>query len=150
MDSDLDILKYNEKFGVITNKLVLIKLKDKQRKVNYEEIKNVKLVKYRVFYSNIALLVSSLIFIAIGILSENLNSSAKIFIGSASLLLLFYSFLHKFYFYKLEININPDDQVVVITNQSNKSSIKDFYFSILKRVKRESTSNSKIISMQSA
>ena len=113
MDSDLDILKYNEKFGVITNKLVLIKLKDKQRKVNYEEIKNVKLVKYRVFYSNIALLVSSLIFITIGVLSENLNSSAKILIGILSVLLLFYSFLHKFYFYKLEININPDDKVVV-------------------------------------
>ena len=76
---------------------------------------------------------SSLLLYVYFYLKSNKNIIFYSLIG-IGILMLVYSFIHKFYIYRLVIKENNDAVVEIKTTQINRDQIKDFYKTILKKV----------------
>ena len=128
----------NDKFGLITEKQVIITKGSKKSKVPFNSINRVNLIKSRVFYLNILLfLLSASVFIYSYFMfnSERLFFFyGLIFIG---ILLFLYSIVHKFYTYKLIIKEKDQTLIEVKTTQLNRKSIKEFYNAIVRKVPKK-------------
>lgn len=128
----------NDKFGLITDKQVIITKGSKKSKVPFNSINRVNLIKIRVFYLNILLfLLSASVFIYSYFMfnSERLFFFyGLIFIG---IVLFLYSIVHKFYTYKLIIKEKDQTLIEVKTTQLNRKSIKEFYNAIIKKVPKK-------------
>lgn len=129
--------RQNNKFGVITPKQVIINNGKNQNKIYFESISRVNLIKRRVFYFNsILFTVSVLLLITLFLLNE-VHLLLKIILLILSISSLAYAFIHKFYFYKIIIKLKNDKTYYIMTTQFHKNCIKEFYFSVLKRVKED-------------
>jgi hypothetical protein len=128
----------NDKFGLITDKQVIITKGSKKSKVPFNSINRVNLIKSRVFYLNILLfLLSASVFIYSYFMfnSERLFLFyGLIFIG---IVLFLYSIVHKFYTYKLIIKEKDQTLIEVKTTQLNRKSIKEFYNAIVRKVPKK-------------
>ena len=128
----------NDKFGLITEKQVIITKGSKKSKVPFNSINRVNLIKSRVFYLNILLfLLSASVFIYSYFMfnSERLFFFyGLIFIG---IVLFLYSIVHKFYTYKLIIKEKDQTLIEVKTTQLNRKSIKEFYNAIVRKVPKK-------------
>ncbi|GAB3724948.1 hypothetical protein [Flavobacterium koreense] len=128
----------NDKFGLITDNQVIITKGSKKSKVPFNSINRVNLIKSRVFYLNILLLLLS---ISVFIYSFFVFKSERlfffyglIFIG---IVLFLYSVVHKFYTYKLIIKEKDQTLIEVKTTQLNRKSIKEFYNAIVRKVPKK-------------
>ena len=128
----------NDKFGLITDKQVIITKGSKKSKVPFNSINRVNLIKIRVFYLNILLfLLSASVFIYSYFMfnSERLFFFyGLIFIG---IVLFLFSIVHKFYTYRLIIKEKDQTLIEVKTTQLNRKSIKEFYNAIIKKVPKK-------------
>ena len=130
-------IKYYKKSGVITDKEVIIDNGKRQDKIYIESISRVNLIKKRVFYSNIILLAFSFLCVFVLFFEESKNLISKIFLIILAISTLTFAIIHKFYFYKIEIKLKNNESFKIKTSQFNRDSIKEFYSSILKRVKKD-------------
>lgn len=130
-----DLIYFDKKFGYITENQLIITKGTKKNKVYINSIKRVNLFKSRLLLSNLVCFLSStslLLYVYFYLKSDkNIIFYSLIAVG---LLLLLYSFIHKFYIYRLVIKENNDAVVEIKTTQINRDQIKDFYKTILKKI----------------
>ena len=133
-----EIIHFDDKFGLITENQVIITKNSKKYKVNFETINRVNLIKSRVFYLNIiSLLLSLSVF---GYTFSILKSERLVlFYGLIliGILLLIFSFIHKFYIYKLVIKEKNHSTIVLKTTQINRKNIKEFYKAIISKIPKK-------------
>ena len=137
INTDLEIINYNKKFGVVTTQQVIINNGKHQNKIFFESISRVNLIKSRVFYSNILFFAFSIVFITPLFLFQNINLMQKGIAITLAVFSLVFAALHKFYFYKIVIKLKNDEHYDLNATQFHRDCIKDFYFSILKRVRKD-------------
>lgn len=130
-----DLIYFDRKFGYITENQLIITKGTKKNKVYINSIKRVNLFKSRLLLSNLVCFLSStsLLLYAYFYLKSDKNIIFYSLIA-VGLLLLLYSFIHKFYIYRLVIKENNDAVVEIKTTQINREQIKDFYKTILKKI----------------
>lgn len=133
-------IKYHKIFGVVTEKEVIINTKKGQNKIYFNSISRVNLIKKRVFYSNIIFLTISVLCLSILFFEESKNLISKTFLIILAISTLIFAIIHKFYFYKIEFKLKNDESFKIKTTQFNRDSIKEFYNSILKKVKKNKKS----------
>ena len=135
LETKNDIIYFDKKFGYITDNQLIITKGTTKNKVYIDSIKRVNLFKSREFLSNLVcfLASSSLLLYVYFYLKSNKNIFFYSLIA-IGLLLLVYSFIHKFYIYRLVIKENNDAVVEIKTTQINRDQIKDFYKTILKKI----------------
>lgn len=136
-NTNFENIQYSKKFGVITPQHVILNTGKIQNKIYFESISRVNLIKSRVFYSNVLLLSICVIAISSLLLIKNINLVSKIVICILAITALITSFAHKFYFYKIVIHLKNNETHKVKATQFHRDCIKDFYFSILKRVRKD-------------
>ncbi len=130
-----DIIYFDKKFGYITENQLIITKGAKKNKVYINSIKRVNLFKSRLLLSNLVCFLAStslLLYVYFYLKSnKNIIFYSLIVLG---LLMLVYSFIHKFYIYRLVIKENNDAVVEIKTTQINRNQIKEFYKTILKKI----------------
>lgn len=138
LETKTDIIYFDKKFGYITDNQLIITKGTKKNKVYINSIKRVHLFKSRLLLSNLIcfLFSSSLLLYVYFFLKSNKNIIFYSLIVTG-LLLLIYSFIHKFYIYRLVIKENNDAVVEIKTTQLNRDQIKDFYKTILKKIPKK-------------
>lgn len=134
-DTKNDPIYFDRKFGYITENQLIITNGSKKNMVYINSIKRVNLFKSRLLLSNLICFLSStslLLYVYFYLKSDrNIIFYSLIVVG---LLLMCYSFIHKFYIYRLVIKENNDGVVEIKTTQINRTQIKDFYKTILKKI----------------
>lgn len=137
MTLNSEILSYNKNFGVITDKEVILSTKKNQKKISFDLIKKVKLIKQRIYFTNMILVLLS---ITLLVIAYNLYHNYTL-ISYGFLILGIYAFIysiyHKYYKYKLVIIENDNAIHKIETKQSNRESIKDFYFTIANKISKK-------------
>lgn len=130
-----DIVYFDKKFGYITHNQLIITKGSKKNKIYINSIKRVNLFKSRVLLSNLICFLTStslLLYVYLYLKSnKNITFYSLIVTG---IVLLVYSFIHKFYIYKLVIKENNDAVVEIKTTQIYRDQIKDFYKTILNKI----------------
>ena len=137
LNSTFDAIKYNKKFGVITPQQIILNTGKIPNKIYFESISRVNLIKSRVFYSNIVMLTFCIIAVTSLFFIKNMHLALKVFISILAITSLIIAFVHKFYFYKIVIHLKNNETHKVKATQFHRDCIKDFYFSILKRVRKD-------------
>lgn len=132
-----DILLFDKKIGLITTSEVILEEKNKQVKIDLNTINKVSLSKHRVYFGNALLFLLSLVII----LNTQVffrNHPAKIYYSllSIAIVVLFFAFFHKFYFYKIDFKKKKEVVYTYQTTQLKRNSIKTFY-NCLKNVLKE-------------
>lgn len=135
--NDHEIIHHDKKLGFITKNEVILYHKNREEKIDIQSVNNVQLVKTRVFYFNLALLVGSVVIFYFTYFIYPLHSiiASGLFIGGCSTLL--YSFYHKYYHYTIVIKKKDKKIHELKTTQVNRENIKKFYFKIAKRVSKK-------------
>ena len=133
--TDNQTIHFSEKFGLITDNQVILTKHNGQNKIRIDSIDKVNLIKRRVFYSNMVLFLLSLCVFAITYFSFE-SEKIQMWISTLvfGVILLVYSLLHKFYFYKIVIKEKDNSIIEFQTTQLNRKCIKEFYSTIVKRV----------------
>ncbi|WP_298392605.1 hypothetical protein [Flavobacterium sp.] len=133
--TDSEIVLFSKKFGLITEKQIILTNGTSQNKVNFDSINRINLIKKRVFYINTILLVASLILYTYIYFSIKYHPK-EFLIGLALLgtLMLVYSLIYKFYNYKLIIKEKDNSIIEVKTSQLHRKCIKEFYNAIIKKI----------------
>lgn len=130
-----ETIHINDKFGLITDKQLIITKGSKKSKVPFDSINRVNLIKSRVFYLNTILLLLS---ISVFIYSFFVFKSERLMLFYGLILigiiLFVYSIVHKFYTYKLIIKEKDKTLIEIKTTQINRKSIKEFYNAIVKKM----------------
>ncbi len=132
---DNNVVHFNKKFGIITNKQVIITKGTDQNKININSINNVNLIKRRVFYLNLLLLLMSISIFTYTLFflkSEIVEMYYSLIF--VSMVLLLFSLIHKFYMYVLVIKEKDHEVVELKTTQIHRKCIKEFYYKIVKQV----------------
>lgn len=130
-------IKYSDnKLGLITNSQVILYKKDHHEKIDLESVNKVKLIKERVFYFNLILVVSSCIsfYLTYHFYHKESVIASVLFVLGASTLL--YSFYHKFYNYTMIIKEKNEKVHELKAAQSDRKNIKEFYFKIAKKTRK--------------
>lgn len=136
--NSLEDVKYNKKFGIITNQqLILNSGKLHQNKIYFESIKKINLVKERVFYTNLSFLSLSILSATLLYLYFEIHLGLKIALTIFSLITLIFSAIHKFYLYRIVIKLNNNEKQVIKATQIHRRCIKEFYYVIFEAVKRK-------------
>lgn len=132
-----DIIHHDKKLGFITKNEVILYKKDREEKIDIQSVNNVQLVKTRVFYFNLLLLIGSAIIFYFTYFIYPLHSilASALFVAGCSTLL--YAFYHKYYHYTIVIKDKDKTTHQLKTTQVNRDNIKKFYFKIAKRVDRK-------------
>lgn len=129
------IVFYSEKFGLITEKELILKKGSKQNSIDFESINRINLIKKRVFYFNTALFVLSLVsFLSSFLLFDSEKQNTLYSFLAVGFIFLLFSIVHKFYEYRLVIKEKNQSIVEIKTNQLHRKCIKEFYTAILKKV----------------
>lgn len=130
---EIETLHFDNKFGIITNTNVILKHgNSNQENIALDRIAKVNLIKYRVLYTNFALLILSFGMLTGSFLhwdSEKIAIQVLLVLG---VFLMVYSLNHKFYHYKLVIKEKNTALHMVKASQRDREYIKKFYFFIIK------------------
>lgn len=137
-ENDIKIDYFDKKLGLITNNQVIIYKKNQHEKIDLQSVNNVKLVKQRVFYFNLLLVVGSCIsfYLTYHFYHKQSVVASVLFILGASTLL--YSFYVKFYNYTMIIKEKNEKVHKLRASQADRNNIKEFYFKISKRTRKRS------------
>lgn len=138
IQTENDTVLFSKKFGLITDKQLIINQGAKISKINFSAIYKVNLIKRRVFYFNITLFLLSLAVFAYTyfyLKSEKVEMYySLLFIG---IVIMIYSIIHKFYDYRIVIMEKDNSSHEIHTTQLHRKSIKEFYTSIIKRIPKK-------------
>lgn len=130
-----DVINLSNKFGYIAENQLIITKGSKHNTIHIDSIKRVNLFKNRLLINNLlCFMMSSAILLYVFLYlrsNKNILFYSMIVLGIS---LLIYSFIHKFYIYKLVIKENNNRIVEIKTTQINRNQIKDFYKSILNKI----------------
>lgn len=137
---DLDIVKFNKKFGIITKNQIIL-TKPENNTIYFDSIKKVKLTKNRVFYTNFTFLFLTILFATLLYLFFEIHIAFRVLLIVFSISSLFYSIAHKFYQYKIVIKLNNDEQYILKSTQLHRKCIKDFYHTIYDSFKKSKKVN---------
>lgn len=133
---NIDGVTFIKKFGIITNKEVIIKRGNaKQIKISIDSISKVKLVKKRIIFFNIILLTLGLLTLIILLLNLKGEEFYLYLLSLICVLCFVLAFIHKFYLYSLIIKLKNKEEHVVKTTQLQRENIKDFYYAIFEKTK---------------
>jgi len=136
--TDNQVILFSEKFGLITDNQVIINRGAQKNKVSINSINKVNLFKIRAFHSNI---ISFLFSLSVLIYAYIMFKSEQIYIFYGlvivGLIFLAFSFLHKFYIYRLIIKEKDNSIIEVKTTQINRKCIKEFYNAIVKKMQKK-------------
>lgn len=133
----IDEIKFDKKFGIITDKQIIINAGHAiENKISIASISKVKLIKQRVFYTNLVFLTTSIVAAIFLFINTEIHLTVTVTLGLLSIASLIYAFIHKFYFYKIVIKLNNNEQHSLKTSQLNRKNIKEFYYAIFERVKK--------------
>ena len=134
-ETDQHLLFFSKKFGLITEKQLILTNGKKLNKIKIDSIAKVSLLKHRVFYLNSLLfIVSAGIFTLIYLFYESEKMELYLSFMVIAILILVYSIMHKFYSYKIIIKEKDRSMFEIRTNQLNRKRIKEFYSTILKHI----------------
>ena len=139
MELNSDVLEYNRKFGIITNNQIIIQ--KGQKKINFDTIKKINLIKYRIYYSNLFIFFLSICNFSLLYLDLKLSFINKLIIGGVAIILLIISILHEFYCYKILIKLNDNNFHSINSTQFHRACIKKFYYIITARLKDTKKAN---------
>lgn len=120
------------KFGAVLPDQVILYSGSTTEKVPFDAIERVMLVKYRVLYTNLILLLIGLSLLGCSALHWNPDQLAVQVLLLSGITVLAYSLTHKFYHYRLEIKEKNASLHLIKTNQFGRSCIKKLYYAILK------------------
>jgi hypothetical protein len=135
MESEILIIDKN--FGVITENEVVLSKKNNQKNINFDIIKKVKLIKQRIYLSNLLLIILSVNLLIIAYKLFTYNYIISIGLIAIGIYCLIMSIYHKYYKYKLVIIENDNAIHKIETKQSNRDSIKDFYYTIANKISKK-------------
>lgn len=136
-ETDQHLLFFNKKFGIITEKQLILSNGKKLNKIKIESIDKVSFRKHRVFYLNSMLFILSAgIFTLIYFLYESEKMELYLSFTVIAILILVYSIMHKFYSYKIIIREKDRSIFEIRANQLNRKRIKKFYSSIVKHISK--------------
>lgn len=130
-----EIIKYNKRFGIVTKNQLLI-YGGSNPKIYIDSINKVKLIKNRVFYTNFTFLSLTIVSTIFLYSYLEIHIAVKSVILLFSLVMLIYTFIHKFYLYKIVIKLNNDELYTMKATQIHRKCIKEFYFAIYERIKK--------------
>lgn len=135
--NDLEIDYFDKKLGLITNNQVIIYKKDHHEKIDLQSVNKVKLVKQRVFYFNLVLVIGSCIsfYLTYHFYHKQSVIASLLFVLGASTLL--YSFYLKFYNYTMIIKEKDEKVHKLKASQADRNSIKEFYYKIAKKTSKK-------------
>lgn len=137
--TDNQVIHFSQKFGLITENQIILTNGTSQNKIFIDDIEKINLIKQRVFYSNVVLFLLSVCIISFAYFYFESEKKAMYISASVfGLILLVYSLMHKFYFYKIIIKEKDNSIIEVKANQINRKNIKDFYNTIVKIVRKSS------------
>lgn len=137
-ETDQHILFFSEKFGLITEKQLILTNGKKLSKIKIDSIDKVSLHKHRVFYFNSLLFIlSASIFTLIYLFYESEKMELYLSFIVIAILILVYSIMHKFYSYKIIIREKDRSIFEIQANQLNRKKIKEFYSSIVKHLPKK-------------
>lgn len=135
--NSIDDIKFDKKFGIITDKQIIINAGNEiENKISISSISKVKLIKKRVFYTNLAFLTTSIFAAVFLFINTEIHLFITVTLGLLSIASLVYAFIHKFYFYKIVIKLNNNTQHSLKTSQLHRKKIKEFYYAIFVKVKK--------------
>jgi hypothetical protein len=130
ISEDIEIVHYDEKFGLITKNQIILFNKNVQDKIDFRSIKKVNLIKKRVFYLNIFFVSISVLLFTLSYVFSLKQSTIFYYFLLLGIIGMLLSITHKFYHYKMIIEENNQSIHELNTNQLNRESIKEFYFNI--------------------
>lgn len=135
--NNIEISHFDNKLGLVTQHQVILYKKDHHEKIDLQSVNKVKLIKERVFYFNLLLVVGSCISFYLTYHFYNKESviASVLFVLGASTLL--YSFYHKFYNYTMIIKEKNEKIHELKAAQSERKNIKELYFRIAKKTRKE-------------
>jgi hypothetical protein len=135
--TDQHLLFFSKKFGLITEKQLILTNGRKLSKIKIESIDKVSFRKHRVFYLNSLLFIlSATIFTLIYLFYESDKMELYLSFTVIAILILVYSIMHKFYSYKIIIREKDRSIFEIRANQLNRKRIKKFYSSIVKHISK--------------
>ncbi len=140
MNTDLEIITYDKKFGLLTNNEIILSLKKGNKKIALENINHVSLNKKRIYFSNALLFVAGVAILYFTRQIFNEYSFASYGLLGIGVYLIVSAFLHKFYYYHFVVTESNYTVHKITTPQWNREKIKEFYFglkSLLKKRKKE-------------
>lgn len=135
--NDIEIDHFDNKLGLITKNQVIIYKKDRHEKIDLKSVNKVKLVKERVFYFNLILVITSgfSFYLCYHFYhKQSIISSVMFILGGSTLL---YSFYHKFYNYIMIIKEKDEKVHELRAPQSDRNNIKEFYFRVAKKTRKK-------------
>ena len=136
-ETDQHLLFFNKKFGLITEKQLILTNGRKLSKIKIESIDKVSFHKHRVFYLNSLLFIlCATIFTLIYLFYESEKMELYLSFTVIAILILVYSIMHKFYSYKIIIREKDRSIFEIRANQLNRKSIKKFYSKIVKYISK--------------
>lgn len=128
------IIHFDKKFGFITQNKLMLTQGNSEDLIPFESIEKVNLIKYRVLFTNIILVCISCLFIVFSTFFLKADIKVIYTFIVIGILLLIFSIVHKFYFYRVVIKEKNNTTHVIKTSQINRKCIKQFYLSLLKKV----------------
>ena len=130
-----EIVHFDKKFGIITEKQVVITNGVEKNKINFESIQKINLIKSRTFFLNtIYFGLSVLVFSYTFLIHQHNNHFIFYGLILSAVLLLVYSLLFKFYNYNLIIKEKNKSVVNIKTTQIHRKNIKEFYLNMCKQL----------------
>jgi hypothetical protein len=133
--TDQHLLFFSKKFGLITEKQLILTNGKKLSKIKIDSIAKVSLHKHRVFFLNSLLFILSAgIFTLIYLFYESEKMELYLSFTVIAILILVYSIMHKFYSYKIIIREKDRSIFEIHANQLNRKIIKEFYSTIVKHI----------------
>lgn len=137
IENHSEVIHFSRNFGFITTNKVILKHDKTEEKIALDTIDCVNLIKYRVLYTNTVLL-----FLGLGLLAGSLanwhpDKLTIHFLILAAVVILVYSFTHKFYYYRLVIREKNKSTHTIKVSQFKRRSIKNFYHSIIRNTSKK-------------
>ncbi len=131
------VIHISKKFGLIANDHIILTNGISQNKIYIDDIEKIKLIKHRVFYSNVVLFLLAVCVISFTYFYfESEKKEMYVSVAFLGIILLAYSLIHKFYLYKIVIKEKDNSIIELKANQINRKNIKAFYNKIAKMVRK--------------
>ena len=133
-----EIVHFDKKFGLITDKQVVITNGLEKNKINFESIHQINLIKSRTFFLNtIYFGLSVLVFSYTFLIHQHNNHFIFYGLILGAVMLLVYSMIFKFYNYNLIIRDKNKSVVNIKTTQIHRKNIKEFYLKMCKQLPKK-------------
>ncbi len=129
------IIHHDRKIGLITDDTVILYTSTSEQKIDLRFIKNVRLIKERVYGRNASFFLSSMLFFYLSYWFYFHQVVLTVFLVLMGVTVLYFSFFNKFYQYTLRIKDKYQATYNIKKCQKDKEDLKKFYYKIVKKTR---------------